>query len=74
MMTKVAKAMGVDGRLTRDVIVARQRAGKMMEEILSTPVRKMSPRKPDHKGFETKEDREAFQDCTSEQLKTLGVK
>lgn len=37
--------MGVDGLLTRDIIVSRQRAGKTMGEILSTPVRKFKKKK-----------------------------
>lgn len=70
---KEIAAMGIDGFLTRDVIVARQRAGKTMEEIISTPVRKFKKINTGHKGFATKADHYALHECTPGQRKTLGI-
>lgn len=65
--------MGVDGLLTRDIIVSRQRAGKTMDEIISTPVRKHIRRKPRYEGFANKEDHYALHECDREQRITLGL-
>lgn len=70
---KEIAAMGVDGLLTRDVIVARQRAGKTMEEIISTPVRKFKKREPGYKGFPTKDDYDALHECTDKQREDLEL-